>query len=259
MAAGSGEPIAGARIAFQDREETAGRSVFGASGVTSGEDGKFTYDGLADGPLTVIASHAQFAPRVMTGVAAGAGELRIELGAGGGIRGQVLRGGVPLPGLQVQVWRQDPSPANQLGGGKGARTDAEGRFEISGLAAGEYQVSFYNPRGGMQQRNQRVTVFEGQFAELIIGQEAGVRLHGCTVHFVTPALDHGPIIIQAAVPVLPGDDESSLAQRVLAQEHLIFPQALRWLANGRVRLDVEGRVSFPREDAVRALIAPCLD
>jgi phosphoribosylglycinamide formyltransferase-1 len=88
---------------------------------------------------------------------------------------------------------------------------------------------------------------------------AGVRLHGCTVHFVTPQLDHGPIIIQAAVPVLPGDDEDTLAQRVLAQEHLIYPQALRWLANGRVRLDVQGRVSFPHEDAVRALIAPRLD
>ena len=89
---------------------------------------------------------------------------------------------------------------------------------------------------------------------------AGVRLHGCTVHFVTPELDHGPIIIQAAVPVLPDDDESSLAQRVLAQEHLIYPQALRWLANGRVRLDVQGRVSFfPHEHAARALIAPRLD
>lgn len=89
--------------------------------------------------------------------------------------------------------------------------------------------------------------------------EAGVRLHGCTVHFVTPQLDHGPVIIQAAVPVLPGDDESSLAQRVLAQEHLIYPQALRWLANGRVRLDVQGRVSFPHENASVSLVAPRLD
>ena len=86
--------------------------------------------------------------------------------------------------------------------------------------------------------------------------EAGVRVHGCTVHFVTPQLDHGPIIIQAAVPVLPGDDESSLAQRVLAQEHLIYPQALRWLANGRVRLDVQGRVSFPHESTSAALVVP---
>ena len=88
---------------------------------------------------------------------------------------------------------------------------------------------------------------------------AGVRLHGCTVHFVTPELDHGPIIIQAAVPVLPGDDESSLAQRVLTQEHLIYPQALRWLANGRVRLDVQGRVAFPHAQGTAALIAPQLD
>ena len=88
---------------------------------------------------------------------------------------------------------------------------------------------------------------------------AGVRLHGCTVHFVTPQLDHGPIIIQAAVPVLPGDDEASLAQRVLTQEHLIYPQALRWLANGRVRLDVQGRVAFPHAGGPAALVAPQLD
>jgi phosphoribosylglycinamide formyltransferase-1 len=64
--------------------------------------------------------------------------------------------------------------------------------------------------------------------------EAGVKLHGATVHFVTPALDHGPILVQAAVPVLAGDTEEALAARVLAQEHRIYPQAARWLAEGRV-------------------------
>ncbi len=64
----------------------------------------------------------------------------------------------------------------------------------------------------------------------------GVRIHGCTVHFVTPALDHGPVIIQAAVPVLDGDDEATLAARVLRQEHRIYPQAVRWFAEGRLRL-----------------------
>ena len=63
---------------------------------------------------------------------------------------------------------------------------------------------------------------------------AGVKIHGTTVHFVTPQLDHGPIIVQAAVPVLPGDDEITLARRVLMQEHRIYPQALRWLAEDRV-------------------------
>jgi len=88
--------------------------------------------------------------------------------------------------------------------------------------------------------------------------QAGVRLHGCSVHFVTPALDMGPIIVQAAVPVLPDDDEEDLAARVLEQEHRIYPQALAWLAQGRVAL-VEGRVSFPHARAGPPLIAPALD
>ena len=67
--------------------------------------------------------------------------------------------------------------------------------------------------------------------------EAGVRVHGATVHFVTPTLDCGPVVIQAVVPVLPGDDEATLAARVLAQEHRIYPQAVRWFAAGRLTLD----------------------
>ncbi len=62
---------------------------------------------------------------------------------------------------------------------------------------------------------------------------AGVKVHGCTVHFVTTALDHGPIIAQVAVPVLPDDNSATLAARVLAEEHRIYPQALRWLIDDR--------------------------
>ena len=62
--------------------------------------------------------------------------------------------------------------------------------------------------------------------------EAGVKLHGCTVHLVTEAMDEGPILAQAAVPVLPGDDPAALAARVLAQEHAIYPLALRLHALG---------------------------
>jgi formyltetrahydrofolate-dependent phosphoribosylglycinamide formyltransferase len=65
---------------------------------------------------------------------------------------------------------------------------------------------------------------------------AGVRLHGCTVHLVSAGVDEGPILAQAAVPVLPDDDAARLAARVLAQEHLIYPAALGWLAAGRVRV-----------------------
>ena len=67
--------------------------------------------------------------------------------------------------------------------------------------------------------------------------EAGVKLHGCTVHLVTPDLDDGPIVVQDAVPVLATDDEDSLAARVLAREHVAYPLALKLLALGRVRVE----------------------
>lgn len=76
--------------------------------------------------------------------------------------------------------------------------------------------------------------------------EEGVRIHGCTVHFVTAELDHGPVVIQAAVPVLDGDDEDSLSARVLRQEHQIYRQAVRWFAEGRLSL-VGGRVRLNDE------------
>jgi phosphoribosylglycinamide formyltransferase-1 len=69
--------------------------------------------------------------------------------------------------------------------------------------------------------------------------DAGVRISGCTVHFVVPELDSGPIIAQAAVPVLDDDDEKALAARTLAAEHRLYPLALRLLAEDRVRLDGE--------------------
>lgn len=84
----------------------------------------------------------------------------------------------------------------------------------------------------------------------------GVKLHGATVHFVTPALDSGPIVIQAAVPVLAGDTEATLAARVLAQEHVIYPRAVRWFLEGRLRV-AEGRVSLiDEEPVIGALIVP---
>ena len=71
----------------------------------------------------------------------------------------------------------------------------------------------------------------------------GVLVHGCTVHFVVPDLDSGPIVAQAALPVVPGESEASLAARVLAEEHKLYPFALRLAAEGRARLD-EGRAMF---------------
>jgi len=87
--------------------------------------------------------------------------------------------------------------------------------------------------------------------------EAGVRIHGCTVHFVASKLDHGPIVVQAAVPVLPGDTEDSLAARVLREEHRIYPQAIRWFCEGRLGLNTAGTVylDVPRQ-ATGALLSP---
>jgi phosphoribosylglycinamide formyltransferase-1 len=79
--------------------------------------------------------------------------------------------------------------------------------------------------------------------------EAGVRIHGCTVHFTAPAVDSGPIIAQAAVPVLPDDTEERLAARVLAEEHRLYPQAVCWFLEGRLRLGADGTVTV---DAARA-------
>jgi phosphoribosylglycinamide formyltransferase-1 len=89
---------------------------------------------------------------------------------------------------------------------------------------------------------------------------AGVRVHGCTVHFVTPQLDHGPIIIQAAIPVLPDDDEDRLAARVLAEEHRIYPQAIRWLCEDRVTITTEGLVRIAgARNATGAMLSPAPD
>ena len=90
--------------------------------------------------------------------------------------------------------------------------------------------------------------------------EAGVRIHGCTVHFVTPALDSGPIIAQAAVPVAPDDTEETLAARVLAQEHRIYPEVVRWICAGRVGLAPGGLVAFRHAAAASgSLTCPPLD
>lgn len=82
---------------------------------------------------------------------------------------------------------------------------------------------------------------------------AGVRFSGCTVHFVRPSVDDGPIIVQAAVPVLPDDDTDSLAARVLAAEHRAYPLALRLFAEDRIRV-VGGRVEIARAAAPAGIL-----
>jgi phosphoribosylglycinamide formyltransferase-1 len=83
--------------------------------------------------------------------------------------------------------------------------------------------------------------------------EAGCKAAGATVHFVTPELDHGPIVMQSVVPVLPGDDEHALAARVLATEHLIYPRSVRWFVEGQLAL--EGGVVRQRRGEPQLLLA----
>ena len=82
--------------------------------------------------------------------------------------------------------------------------------------------------------------------------EAGCKAVGATVHFVTPELDHGPIVMQSVVPVFPGDDEQALAARVLATEHMIYPLAVRWFVEGKLR--VEGGLVLQADGASQVLM-----
>ncbi|MGE0117108.1 MAG: phosphoribosylglycinamide formyltransferase [Dongiaceae bacterium] len=87
---------------------------------------------------------------------------------------------------------------------------------------------------------------------------AGVRFHGCTVHFVRHETDTGPIIVQAAVPVRADDTPDSLAARVLAQEHRIYPQALAWIAEGRVRIENERVIVTHTAAPPAGLVSPVI-
>ena len=82
----------------------------------------------------------------------------------------------------------------------------------------------------------------------------GVKIHGCTVHFVTANLDHGPIVIQAAVPVRADDTPDTLAARVLVQEHRIYPQAVRWFAEGRL-VNNHGRINLKDDSTSQSVLS----
>jgi phosphoribosylglycinamide formyltransferase-1 len=87
--------------------------------------------------------------------------------------------------------------------------------------------------------------------------EYGAKIAGCTVFFVAPGIDAGPVIVQAAVPVLPGDDEDRLAARILTQEHRIFPHAIALFQQGR--LEIQGRRVIVKGDSARPSSAPLVN
>lgn len=86
--------------------------------------------------------------------------------------------------------------------------------------------------------------------------EAGVRFGGCTVHYVRPAMDDGPIIVQAAVPILTDDTADTLSARVLAEEHRIYPLAVKLIAEGRARVDSERVIVADAEAPDAAIVNP---
>lgn len=85
--------------------------------------------------------------------------------------------------------------------------------------------------------------------------QSGVKEHGCSVHYVTPELDAGPVIVQARVPIMNGDTPSTLAARVQIQEHRIYPLAVKWIAEGRIQMYDDGVY----KDGVRQASAPVLE
>jgi phosphoribosylglycinamide formyltransferase 1 len=88
----------------------------------------------------------------------------------------------------------------------------------------------------------------------------GIKIHGCTVHFVSADLDHGPIIIQAAIAVLQNDSALTLSRRLLAEEHRIYAQAVRWLCLDQVKLNALGKVDFGFTKQIgHALFSPGLE
>ncbi len=89
--------------------------------------------------------------------------------------------------------------------------------------------------------------------------EAGMRVHGCTVHFITPELDAGPIIAQAAVPILPGDTVETLAARVLTAEHRLYPRALALVASGKATLSANRVFLNAPVDEAQRLWSPDVD
>ncbi|NKB58915.1 MAG: phosphoribosylglycinamide formyltransferase [Alphaproteobacteria bacterium] len=88
--------------------------------------------------------------------------------------------------------------------------------------------------------------------------DAGVRIAGCSVHFVRPGMDEGPIVAQAAVPVLQNDDDASLAARILRQEHVIYPLVVRLIAEGRVQVEDEQVVINVGDSSAGILLNPSL-
>jgi protocatechuate 3,4-dioxygenase beta subunit len=182
---GSGKPVSGARVSYKalsSRSEP-WESPWGMTSANTEPDGSFTLEGVTPGMVDLIVYHAQYAQGTLSGLQIREGEaaqVTVELGAGGGARGTVTRGGTPVAGARVELKKtDDPSQVT-----KEAMTDAQGRFEIMGLPPGDYLLYLSLPgkanRGSRRVEKQSLTVLEGQVSEIEIAEAeiASIRLTG---------------------------------------------------------------------------------
>jgi uncharacterized GH25 family protein len=187
----TGDPIEGAQVSFVNQAPETQRAwrVFGNPGARTDAEGAFTLEGVLDGTYTIVASHANYAQGGASGIVVTSGRsspVKVELGAGGGIRGTVIKNGSPVPNLEIVAFLE--SPNDGTGVQKQAKTDAEGRFEILGLAPGEYNVMIggWGRRGALNAQK-KATVYEGQVTELEVDQGATLRLYGRVTSGGAPA------------------------------------------------------------------------
>ncbi len=178
IAKATGQPVEGASVSVSSQDGSIQQSFrFGPPTDSTDAEGRFKLQGLPTATLNVTSTHKDFAQATVLGVNAREGQTastRLEMSTGGGIRGIVRKGGAALANLRVYAASLTPGASSY----KEALTDKDGRYELKSLAAGDYNVQATRQDGRGMQLQGRVTVYEGQTAELDLVQEVGIVVSG---------------------------------------------------------------------------------